>query len=351
MRTQVIPPTIKQIADTLGLSHSTVSRALHNHPAISEVTKQRVSEEAHRSGYIPNNAARMLKQQSSHVLGLIIPDIKNTFYTSVAQIVAVSAAARGWQMILATTDDDPVREMAAVRSLLEARAGGVIISPSAKPLPDTVAMLGRLNAVQFLRTVKALGELPSVELDDAMGIEMATTHLLEQGHRRIGYIGTLTSLSTGKNRLKGHESALRKFGITRSEELCVFGPPRAFFGAAAFKEIMSQPRPPTAIVLGGPEIVEGVLIEAARQNVTIPRDISLVSYGEQAWHEVMAGGITSIRLPEQALAHATFELLMADKNSLKNKRVKIDPCLVIRGSSTPLPKTSVSSHALPVDQV
>jgi len=103
--------------------------------------------------------------------------------------------------------------------------------------------------------------------------------------------------------------------------------------------------------LGGPEIVEGVLIEAARQNVTIPRDISLVSYGEQAWHEVMAGGITSIRLPEQALAHATFELLMADKNSLKNKRVKIDPCLVIRGSSTPLPKTSVSSHALPVDQV
>ena len=315
------------------MSHTTVSRALNDHPAISDATKKRIHKEAVRAGYIPNSAARMLKQQNSRILGLVIPDIKNAFYTSVAQIVADSAALRGWQMILATTDDNPEREMAAVRSLLEARAEGVILSPCAKPLPDTIAMLRRLNAVQFLRTVKSLSALPSVEIDDPLGIELATLHLVKQGHRRIAYIGAPANLSTGKNRLKGYKKALAKSGIPLRPEYSALGPPRPAFGATAFRQIMSRRPAPSAIIIGSPEIAEGVLIEAMHADMRISVDLAIVSYGELSWHEVIPGGITSVHLPEREIAHASFERLMSGKRSTGQHRTLIKPSLHIRGSS------------------
>ena len=329
-------PTIKEIAATLGLSHSTVSRALNDHPAISDLTKKRVNAEASRAGYVANNAARMLKQERSHVLGLVIPDIKNAFYTSVAQIVAEAAVLHGWQMILATTDDDSEREMRAVRSLLEARAEGVMISPSAKPLSGTITMLNRLHTVQLLRTVRALGNTPSVVVDDALGIELATSHLLAQGHKRIGYIGSRTTLSTGRNRLRGYEKSLKKNGILVNPELCAFGPARAVFGAQSFLEIMSRALPPTAIVIAGPELAEGVLVEAVRRKIRIPSALSIVSYGEMSWHQVIPGGITCIRLPEKEIARAAFERLISVRSSPAPNKLCIKPCLIERGSSSQL---------------
>jgi LacI family transcriptional regulator len=314
--------TIKELARLLGVAHSTVSRALNGHPAISEATRKRIKEAAAQYGYVPSSAARILRNARSGVIGLVIPDIRNDFYTTVSKAIADTAAELSWQMIVATTDDQPERERQAVRSLMKTQAESIIIAPTAEPSAETVQMLKRVHTLQLLRHHPSI-QAPSITVDDRIGIGMATRHLQEQGHRRIGYIGRTTNVSTGRARLQGF---MECFDDPRdAEQQIVLLPPRAAYGASALRSLLACAEPPSAIVLGSPEFTSGVLEAASEESLRIPEDLSLVSYGDSVWNRFLHGGLTTVILPEKEIANSCVEMLCRRLNVSSEKTSELRP--------------------------
>ncbi|SJZ54446.1 LacI family DNA-binding transcriptional regulator [Consotaella salsifontis] len=299
-------PTIKQLAQTLGMAHSTVSRALNDHPAISDATKERIRRAAAEFGYVPNTAARMLRTSQSGIVGLVVPDIVNPFFSRVAKSISSLAMEHRWQVVLSDTAGDPERERLAVESLLRTRAEGVIISVTEDPLPETIEMLGRLRVVQFLRSHPSI-RAPVVKIGDFEAVATATAHLQSLGHTNIGFIGSPASLSTGFERRSGF---LSRFPSRPPEEdLVVCGPVTPEFGTEAFLRMISRDDPPTAIVLGSASYSQGVAVAANRARIQIPEDLSIVGFGDTYLNEVLLGGLTTMVLPLQEIADTCVETL------------------------------------------
>lgn len=300
--------TIKKLAAILGLSHTTVSRALNNHPAISQATKASVLDAARQYGYIPNSAARALRNASTGAFGLMIPDIKNDFFITVTNAIAHAAAEHGWQVMLSITGDKPEMELSNLLRLMTARVEGIIFAPTATPLAQTRELLTRTNGVQLLRKHASL-QAPVITIDDRHGISLAVKHLRALGHTRIGYIGSSEELSTGAERLQGF---LQNFsGAERAAlaDIIALGPPQAAFGGEAFERIMKVASPPSALVLGSPRYAMSILLAAKAQRIRIPQDLSLVAYGDVSWSSLLETKLTYISLPEKQVADACIAIV------------------------------------------
>ncbi len=300
--------TIKKLAAILGLSHTTVSRALNDHPAISQATKESVLQAAREYGYIPNSAARVLRNASTGAFGLVIPDIQNDFFITITNAIAHEAAEHGWQMMLAITGDKPDMEHTVLRRLMTARVDGIIFAPTARPLAETQALLTRTNAVQLLRQHDSLSA-PVIAIDDRHGVALAVQHLRELGHQRIGYIGSSGALSTGAGRLQGFLQGFSAKEQAALSDIITVGPPQAEFGGEAFTRIMTSANPPSALVLGSPRYAMSILLAAKAHNIRIPDDLSLVAYGDVEWGRLLEVKLTTITLPEQQIAAACVAII------------------------------------------
>ena len=329
--------TIKDIADRLGLTHATVSRALNDHAQTNWKTKERVRAAAKALGYIPNSAARTIRQQASGVVGLVVPDIANPFYGMVARSFAETLAGSGRQLILAVTDDDPQLEHRHVLALRSARVGGIAITLTAHPLPETLTLLHGIPAVQLLRHLRD-GPAAHVVMNDRAGVREATAHLLELGHRRIGYVGTPRELSTGLGRMRGFSDAMKAQGVPVDETLLCFGPPRPDFGRAAVTELWSGPAaPPTALIVASPQQTLGVVEALHHLGASMPGDVSLISYGDADWFLACDPAITAVRLPIDEAALGATRLLLAglDERTAAARSTTLQPALIVRATTGP----------------
>lgn len=300
------PVTLKDLARRLNLSISTIGRALTDDPQISIATRDRVKAAAAELGYVAHSAARSMRSGRSSLVGLIIPDIENEFYGTLAKALAEVFSAADLQLVLAITEDDPASEEKQVRSLLEARVAGLVITSSPRPTRQTIALLARSPSVQLIRRISGL-TAPWFGIDEEEALRLGTRHLVELGHERIGYVGVSTSLSTGRSRLAGYQQALREAGLTEEPHLIRVGRPRAPFGAAAFDEMWQADKRPTAIVTAGARLTIGVLQAAAKAGVGIPEDVSVVGYGDAPWWNE---ALTTISLPVREIALACGAFLV-----------------------------------------
>lgn len=332
--------SIKDIAAHLGMSHATVSRALNDKPAISEDTKERVRRAALQLGYIPNAGGRLLRGLPSSLVGLIIPDVQNEFYSTTAKILAENCAREGLQLILCISEDDPDLEYRHIRALLEARVAGIVITPTATLRRDSAALLRNTPLIQLVRRHPLL-KAAHVCVDDVDGLYMATRHLLELGHRRIAYIGGFTELSTGARRLDGFRKAMTEFAATPDADLIFLGPPRPEFGAATAHRLIDLDRPPTAIVLASSQLATGCLETLHARKVAVPGQLSMVVYGDAIWHWFAAVPISAISLPVAEITNAAAALLFArirqpaGGSDTVETTLQLSPHLVVRESTAP----------------
>jgi len=332
--------TIQDIARILNISHTTVSRALADSPKISAETKLRVRNTVEQLGYVPSASARMMRGARSSLVGLIIPDVQNDFYATVAKTVADALAARSMQLLLSVTDDDSDRELRELRAILETRPAGIIIVPTAAPRAETAALLKNVETVQLIRTHARLSAR-SVIIDDHAGTFAATQHLLGYGHKRLAFIGGDTSLSTGRTRLAGFEDALKEHGLEPAA--IALGAPRPEFARHAVTSMMAAKDRPTGLVFGSAELTLGALQALRSLRLEWPRDVSVVGYHDPAWFELAAGGITTVRLPVQDIAATATSVLLsrAFEKSLHDEdpdapvNVEFAPTLALRGSTAP----------------
>lgn len=328
--------TIRDIAAGLGLSHSTVSRALADHPLVKPETRMRVQARARALGYVPNGLAQSMRGTHGPVLGLVIPDIQNEFYAAVAQIVADAAAAHGFHLALSITGDDPAREMGDVRALLVSRAAGVIITPTSQPRPETLAMLRGANAAQLVRRHAGLAQ-EAVLIDDFAGVRAATAHLVNYGHRCIGYIGTHVDISCGQERYDGFRSVMGEHGLDASH--VALGPPQPRFAQHAVTALFGAGQRPTGLVMGSSSLTIGALEALRAMRLRWPQDVSVVGYGDPVWFKLIGQGLTTVQLPVQEMGrYATSLLLRFEGSAVVVSRAdaqasRFAPSLVVRGST------------------
>jgi LacI family transcriptional regulator len=333
--------TIKDIARVVGVAPSTVGRALADHPHVHEDTKARVREAAAKLGYVAHTPARLMRGGHSKLVGLMIPDVRNDFYSTVAQAIAEACAKNGHQVVLSITSDDPQREFEQLYGLVSARAAGVIVVPSARPSKQTLALLGRIPHVQLVREHRSI-HAPWFGIDDAAATRLAAGHLLALGHRRIAYVGGDLGLSTGRERFRGFQEALSARGLGPDPRFCASGPGDAGFSAAATRRMLALAPRRTALMLAGSRLTVGALEAVRDLNLAVPKDLSIVGFNDSATLGWWGSGVTSIGLPVFDIAVACASGLLGTLQRSPSaaagatshpSRAAFAPFLVERGST------------------
>jgi DNA-binding LacI/PurR family transcriptional regulator len=293
--------TARDIAEALGVSISTIGRAMADDPRISAETKARVRRAAEKAGYIGSTPARVMRGGTSKLVGLLLPDVRNDFYAEIAQALSETCDREDHRLVLAITGDDREVEARHIRELVGARASGIIIVPTASPRRESVRMLQGTPHVQLLRRLPSLGDL-WFGIDDEAALTTATSYLLKLGHRRIAYVGGHETLSTGASRARGFRRAFEDLDIARNRTIELLGSPTMTFGATAIEQLLALSKSPTAIVSGSVHITLGLVEAIERRGISVPDQFSLVGFGDPAWFAWWHGGLTTIRPPVQELA-------------------------------------------------
>ena len=280
--------TIKDVAKRTSLSPSTVSRALNSSGYVSEETRRRVEEAVLELGYQPNWMARGLKGKPSHLIGLIIPDIFNVYYTAIAQSVTDALRAQNYELILCVSNEDCETDLNYLRVLRDKQVDGIIYAPPACGSNSTFVRELVRNGMPIveLNRQREKGLLDAVLADNFQGAYQMTEYCIRMGHRRIGLILGETTLTTGKNRLDGYHRALDDAGIPFNPELVRVGSFTRQHGELAAGELLQLADPPTVIFAGSNRIPMGTLCVVQQRGFTIPEDISVVAFDDPEWLSV-----------------------------------------------------------------
>ena len=340
--------TIKDIAARLGVSASTVGRALADDSRISAGMKKQVAQVAAEMGYVANRAARMMRGVASNLVGLIVPDLRNTFYSTIAHALSKCLEQQNLQLVLSESDDDREVELEHVRELLGANVAGVILVPSVRPHPESVRLLRSVPHIQLLRRYPALGA-QWFGIDDPQALHEATKHLVDLGHRRIAYIGASEEIPTGAARLRGFRSAIAEAGAT-AQGLEELGPPAALdFGREAIARLLASRKPPTAVVTGAVQHTLSLLDGLQDSGIEAPRDLSVVGFGDERGYRWWGPGLTAIGLPVAELATACglwFLHQLKQGQAAWPAYSALSPAtLVVRGSTGPCPVVTTARKA------
>jgi LacI family transcriptional regulator len=310
---QPVGHTIEDVAAAAGVSRSTASRALSGHPSVRAVTRQKVREAAERLGYQVDPVARALRAGSSGLIGLVLTNLMNASIQIVATTVQDIAHREGFEVLIATTQNDPAREGEIVRLLRSHRVDGVLVMGTGAntDLLNTCHAEG-FPVVAIIRLPRG-ARTPSVVYADRDAAHQATAHLVEHGHRDIAFIGGPASTRSGRERYAGFASTLRHAGVPAREDLVFRGPFAPEFGSHATRALLETPSPPTAVVIANHESISGVLQVVAQRAVAVPDQLSIVGIEDndvlRFWHPAITVVDTDpALLGERAIAALLGEL-------------------------------------------
>ena len=303
--------TIKDVARHTGLSSSTVSRALNKSGYVSEDTLRRIEEAVAELGYQPNWMARGLKGKPIHSIGLIIPDIFNVYYTAIAQAVTDTLRPYHYELILCVNNEDKEIDLNYLKMLWEKRVDGIIYTHPAQGhnSPFVRELTTRGMPIVELNRQREKDILDAVLADNFQGAYQMTEYLIDQGHRRIGFVLGETELTTGKNRLAGYQQALYDAGIPFDSDLICIGSFSREHGEKGTLQLLQLAEPPTAIFAGSNRILMGTLCVIQQQGRHIPDDISVVTFDETEWLGVWNPPITAVDIATSEMARLAVDLL------------------------------------------
>lgn len=327
---------IADVAERASVSVATVSRVLNQNPRVKPHLRERVLKAIAELDYHPSGIARNMRSQSGRVIGLIISDIQNPFFTDLVRAVEDVTYSHQYTLLLCNSDENPQKESLYVDVLFTERAAGVIMVPSSQecctPLLDN-----RIPVVMVDRKIPGL-LVDSVVLDNVGGAYQATSHLIGLGHRRIGLAGAPTTVSVMLERREGYEKALREQGVPvdrtliRSEDFKESG------GYRAAQQLLSLDPRPTAIFAANNLITMGVLQAVHEHNLNIPQDISVVGFDDLPWLSLLQPPLTVISQPIYDIGAEAARLLFRRLNEGVQGQVQtivLHPKLIVRGSTAP----------------
>lgn len=305
------PITIKDVARLAGVSVSSVSAVFNQKGTPSAGVRQRVEEAIAALDYHPDIAARSLKTGQRKVIGMVVPDVTNPYYTEVMSGLGELARSRGYSVILSDSGEDPMRERENLGVLYAHRVGGVVLACS-----DGYAMYDRLVNRRFPivfvdRSPVANFDGRAVIVDNAGAAHVATDHLIELGHKKIAIIAGRMNVSTGICRADGFRGAMSEANLLIPEGYFQQGDFELESGYRCGIELMRLPEPPTAILACNNEMMLGLMRALAECGVPCPESVSVVGFDDFPWMGYFRPQMTVVAQPTYEIGRQAMRMLLA----------------------------------------
>ncbi|RWI48070.1 MAG: LacI family transcriptional regulator [Mesorhizobium sp.] len=312
-------PTIDDVAQAAGVSRATAARVLGNYGYVGADTRKRVFDAAKKLSYQPNQLARSMATGRSKTIGVVIADIENLYFARAIRAITDTASAKGFAVILATTDEDIALERDAIRVLLSKRVDGLIVAPTSSIDVDHLksAQNAGCPIVLLDRRVPVLNA-DTFAIDNYGAAHQAVASLIAQGHQRIALVSNAPShgekeylISSVRERIDGYRAALHDSATEIDPNLVVLGGWDIVRLADKVRRLFDSPGRPTA-VLATDSSVALVLLNVCREmNLSIPDCVSLISFDDADWTAAVTPPLTVVSQPIRELAAAATEDLIA----------------------------------------
>jgi len=334
--------TIKDIAKALGLSTSTVSRALRDSYEISPETKQMVLEYAKQINYRPNPIALSLKERRSRSIGVIISEIANSFFSQIINGIESIAYSKGYNVIISQSRESYEREVINVDFLSSRSVDGFIISVSTetKDFTHITDLYERGLPIVFVDRMIESVDTHKVIADNFKGAYEATTHLIKNGYKRIAHLANSEYLSITKERAAGYHKALADAGMEFNEnhlQHCLHGGMIYDEVDSAMNELMNQKHKPDAIFASADKLTTNCMRYCRAKGIVIPDHLAVVGFSNLDLTELLSPSLSVVRQPAFEMGEVSAELLIKtieSKRPVQEYETRILPAeLFIRDSS------------------
>jgi len=335
--------TLEDIAKTLNVSKVTVSKALRNHPDISELKKVQVRETALKLGYIPNFMARNLSSKKSYTIGVIVPKVTGDFFPDVIDHIYQTAYEIGYDVILAVSQENSENEIKHIQTLLAMCVDGFLISITGETKNTKIFDLIRernVPLVFFDRVKSDLSSSSYVVSDDYNGVYAAMNQIIDSGYKKIAFIGGSLTTNIGKDRVDGFKKAIKDFNLNIKNSWIVEGGFSERDGYNGFNKILRQNKknllPEVVFSITYPVGI-GVMRAAKESNINIPNDLNIMCFGGSHYNHFIQPSLSYVRQPVEKIGRlATSMLIDHIKNpDLDIQQIKISTDVVMRDTCLP----------------
>jgi LacI family transcriptional regulator len=332
--------SVVDVAARAGVSVGTVSNVLNRPERVAPSTRERVLQAIDELGFVRNEAARQLRAGRSRTIGLVVLDVRNPFFTDLAAGAEGVAASLGLSVVLCNSNDDTSREHHYLSSLREQRAFGILITPVGSRT-STIDEIRRRGIPVVLVDRAARGNECSVSVNDHVGSELAVSHLIDQGHRRIGFVGGPLSITQVSQRLAGARAAIAAAGLPH-DALTMIETSRLDVeqGRATGEQLaaIAARQRPTAAFCANDLLALGLLQDTVRRGLSVPGDLAIVGYDDIDFAAAATVPLTSVRQPRSQLGKAAMEMLIeeaTDGKTHRHRQIVFEPELIVRESTVP----------------
>lgn len=299
--------TLADVARLSGVGPMTVSRTVNGHPYVSEETAKKVRAAIRELNYKPNHAARVLTGQLSRSIGLIVPDISDSFFSVISQAVQQTAHAQGYLLWLAASGEDPAIEASHVEMMTTYGVDGILLVPS----PGRKAYLkalaaGSMPIVTIDRPIEG-AKTDSVEVENGAGTRLAVDHLIHHGHRRIACIVTNPHLLPIQERIAGYRATMKRANLQVMKELHI---PNQESARSALAKLFASHDPPQALFTANNLTTIWVMETLKELKIRLGRDVALVGFDDIDYFKQLTPAVSAVRQPSFEIGKLAAQILL-----------------------------------------
>lgn len=329
---------MSDVARHAGVSLMTVSRVIGNKEGVGSETRQNVLKIINRLGYRPSAIARSLVTQKTRTIGLVIPDITNPFFADITRGVERVAYSEGYHVFLCNAEEDPLRELTVIQSLEENRVDGLILCGSRLKDEKLIDLLGRLPVTVLInRSLCQTDEntFNSVIIDDDRSGWLATHHLIQRGHQRIGFLAGPPASFSGSGRHKGYLAAMQDAGISLEPGWTSNCQPSVEGGYEMTHQLLAKYPNLTALFCFNDLVAVGAIQACSEMKRRIPKDFAIVGHDDIPLAALVSPALTTCRVPRHELGARAVNALLERLRGFSGgcQQIVLQPELIIRESA------------------
>ncbi len=329
--------TISDIARALNTTAATVSRALSDNPRISDKTKKLVNDTAKALGYEPNPVAAALRNGRSKIIGVIVPYIDRSFFSSVIRGIEEEVKKHGYNIMICQSLEDKDAEAENIDILINARVAGIALSLASNDESHLTKIINNnIALVTFDRVADNLAP-HTVAADDFEGSYLATKHLIDQGYKRIAHLAGSQEINIYRNRQRGYRAALEENGHDIDNDLIVSTNSKVATGRASAEKLLNLKNPPDAITSASDFSALGALQFCKSKGIKIPQEIGITGFANEPFTEYLEPSMTSVSQNTLEMGKIVGQVFFDQFNTVEKqtqyKKILLKPELIIRKSS------------------
>lgn len=301
---------LKDLALALGVSITTVSKALNGHPDISEKTRNQIVAYANEVNYIPNQVAKNFRQQRTNIIGVILNDNSNPYNARMMHGIEIYLNARGYSPVFMDNHDDGKKEQALVRELKALNAAGILLTPASKD-SQSIELLRDFGIPYVLtRQYIAADQDAYVVVDDELAGYMATKYLLSYCNPKVFFLNASETISSAQNRRKGYLSALEAAGMQPEEDWIVSNCRNQLDGYNAMRKILESEKPPFSVLCFSDYIAAGAICALQERRIQIPHEVAIMGTDNIEILSFVKPRLSTLDLPKKRLGMKAAEILI-----------------------------------------